>query len=94
MSAALAVTAMAARASPVRHPVAAGVLSLARGLAAVARVLRRAGERLDAWFAARAKARADSIALLAMSERELKDIGIDPGRIGVGPETWRRDWPV
>lgn len=86
--------ALVSRARPVRHPVAAGVSSLARGLAAFARVLGRAAERLDAWFAARAKARADGIALLAMSERELKDIGIDPGRIGAGPETWRRDWSV
>lgn len=85
---------MGAGASAVRHPVAALILTLARGLVAVAHVLRRGGERLDGWLAARAKARADSVALLTMSDRELRDIGIDPGRIGAGPEIWRRDWTV
>lgn len=92
MSAVLAMRGIAVRAAPVRHPVAVGVMSVAHGLIAVARVLRRTAERLDAWFAARAKARADSVALLAMSERELRDIGIDPARIGADPQAWRRDW--
>ena len=54
--------------------------------------LIRASRTLDAWLAARAKARDDSLALEAMSERELRDIGIDPGR--VRSAEWSRDWPL
>lgn len=96
MTCALATDAGAASATPLQHPhpLASAVLRIARVLAAFAGFLGRTGERLDAWLRARAKARDDSVALLAMSERELKDIGIDPARIGVGPDTWRRDWTV
>ncbi len=96
MSCTLATEAGAASATPLRHlhPLASAVLGVAHALVVLSGVLGRIGERLDAWLRARAKARDDSVALLAMSERELKDIGIDPARIGVGPDTWRRDWTV
>jgi len=54
--------------------------------------LARSGQRMDAWLAARAKARDDSLLLEAMSDRELRDIGIDPGRVHSAP--WTRDWPI
>ncbi|MFO1303280.1 MAG: hypothetical protein U1F54_06080 [Burkholderiales bacterium] len=52
--------------------------------------LVRSSRVLDAWLASRAKGRDDSLALEAMSERELRDIGIDPARIR--PADWSRDW--
>lgn len=54
--------------------------------------LTRSAQRMDDWLAARAKARDDSLALEAMSDRELRDIGLDPGR--VHPAPWTRDWPI
>jgi len=45
---------------------------------------------LDRWLAARDKARDDAYALEAMSDRELRDIGLDPGRINNAQ--WPRDW--
>lgn len=54
--------------------------------------LARSAQRMDAWLVARAKARDDSLLLDAMSERELRDIGIDPAR--VHPAPWTRDWPT
>lgn len=78
----------------IRHPMAAGVLHLAQWLAGAAVALGRIGLQLDGWFAAQAKARDDSTALQAMSERELRDIGLDPARVGLQPAAWNRDWPV
>jgi hypothetical protein len=46
---------------------------------------------LDAWLAARAKSIADSEALAAMSERELRDIGLDPARIHGAAHGYPRD---
>ena len=55
--------------------------------------LRRSARRLDAWTLARDKAAADRNALLAMSERELRDIGIDASQIrAVTNDHWVRDW--
>lgn len=54
--------------------------------------LLRAARRLDAWLAARAKARDDARCLQAMSDRELLDIGIDPARIHPAPGA--RDWTI
>jgi uncharacterized protein YjiS (DUF1127 family) len=54
--------------------------------------LQRAARRMDAWLGARAKSRADALALEAMTDRELRDIGIDPAR--VHPMPWTRDWPI
>jgi uncharacterized protein YjiS (DUF1127 family) len=54
--------------------------------------LQRAARRMDAWLAARAKGREDAQALEAMTERELRDIGIDPARIHPAP--WVKDWTV
>lgn len=79
---------------PARHPVAAGLLKLARGLAAVAGALRASAERLDAWLASRKQAGVDSVTLEGMNERELRDIGIHPAHIGVQPDRWTRDWSV
>lgn len=52
--------------------------------------LIRTSRTLDAWLARRAKSRDDSAALDAMSERELRDIGLDPAR--ARPAEWTRDW--
>ena len=52
--------------------------------------LQVAARKMDAWLAARAKAREDGLALEAMSDRELRDIGIDPARVHPMPMT--RDW--
>lgn len=79
---------------PVRHPAAAALVHLAGSLSAAAGVLRSSARRLDAYFGARAKAQDDSLALIAMSERELRDIGIDPVRLGTLPDRWTRDWSV
>lgn len=54
--------------------------------------LIRTSRSLDAWLARRAKSRDDSAALEAMSARELRDIGIDPGRIH--SVEWTRDWSI
>ena len=54
--------------------------------------LQHYARRMDAWLAARAKSREDSQALDAMNDRELRDIGIDPGRIHPAP--WVRDWTI
>jgi uncharacterized protein YjiS (DUF1127 family) len=52
--------------------------------------LHRAARALDTWLAARAKSREDAQALESMSDRELRDIGLDPGRIN--NVRWERDW--
>ena len=54
--------------------------------------LQRCARRADAWMAARAKAREDALALEAMSDRELLDIGIDPARVHHVPP--QRDWTL
>jgi uncharacterized protein YjiS (DUF1127 family) len=53
--------------------------------------LQWAARRMDAWLAARAKARDDAQCLQAMSERELRDIGIDPARVRA---PWTGDWTL
>ena len=45
---------------------------------------------LDGWLAARAKSLDDARALEAMSDRELRDIGLDPRRINNAQ--WVEDW--
>lgn len=84
--------AIGVRSAPARHPAAAGVMAVARALTACAHTLRDAGEHLDAWLAARNKARRDSTLLEGMSERELRDIGLDAARLGVRADSWRGDW--
>lgn len=81
-------------ACPIRHPAAAALVRVAIALTSVARMLRSTARHLDASLAARAKAADDSLALLAMSERELRDIGIDPVRLGTMPDRWTRDGAV
>lgn len=54
--------------------------------------LQHSARRMDAWLAARAKSREDSQSLDAMSDRELRDIGIDPAR--VHPAPWVTDWTM
>jgi uncharacterized protein YjiS (DUF1127 family) len=47
-------------------------------------------QRIEAWLAARAKSVQDASDLSTMSDRELRDIGIDPASV---PRTaWNRDW--
>jgi uncharacterized protein YjiS (DUF1127 family) len=54
--------------------------------------LHLSARALDSWLGARAKARDDAQTLEAMSDRELRDIGLDPGRINNAQ--WPRDWRV
>lgn len=62
----------------------------AAALALAGRALLEVARRLDEWLAARAKSIEDSEALAAMSERELRDIGLDPAQIhGPGHEIMR-----
>jgi len=69
-----------------QHPAAASLASLAQAL-------HRAAAALDAWLLARRKGTADDVALTAMSDRELRDIGLDPGYVkGSGQDDWVRDW--
>lgn len=58
------------------------LLILARGLVAAAGTLHAIARALDAWLAARDKAREDRATLAAMSERELADIGLSAGYRG------------
>ena len=78
----------------VRHPAARALRHAAQALTAVASALLASSERLEAWLRARAKSDDDSLALGAMSERELRDIGIDPVRLGTMPDRWTRDGAV
>ena len=67
-----------------RHAPAAAIAFAGDALHGLAR-------RLAAWLAARAKSIADSEALMAMSERELRDIGLDPASIHGGAHGYTRD---
>jgi uncharacterized protein YjiS (DUF1127 family) len=74
---------------------AAWMSKVASGLVACAAAVRRNAQRLNAWTLARDKAADDHYALLAMSERELRDIGIDASQIrAVTKGDWVRDWAV
>jgi uncharacterized protein YjiS (DUF1127 family) len=78
-----------------RHAAAGWVWKLAQVMHAVAASLRNLALHLDAWLLARHQAAADDQALEAMSERELRDIGIDPARVhGSAQRAWARDWAV
>jgi hypothetical protein len=78
-----------------RYATAAWVWKMGAALQAGAAWLRASAQRLDGWLAAREKAASDADALCAMSERELRDIGIDPGRNrGAAGDAWARDWVV
>ena len=57
-------------------------------------ILYATAQRLDGWLASRAKATDDNLALQAMSERELRDIGIDPARVHGGVPIRLNDWAV
>ena len=74
---------------------AAWMWKLAAAMTACAAALRKNAQRLEAWTLARDKAAADRNALLAMSDRELRDIGIDASQIHVVTrDDWVRDWSV
>ncbi len=61
-------------------------------LGGVAALLHSIGKRVDAWFAARERARHDRFALSHMSERELQDIGISRASVeAVADGTWWRE---
>lgn len=62
--------------------------AVAAALEAVARVLEAAALRLDAWREARRRAVQARIDLAAMSERELRDIGLDRGQVDAVAEGW------
>ena len=74
-----------------RHAAATLIWKTADTLHAGAEALHAYAQRLDAWLAERAKSADDRSALQAMSERELRDIGVDPARVR-GPEHCLRDW--
>jgi len=77
-----------------RHPSAALLAGIGRLLHDAADTLRAAAERLDAWLAARKRAADDLDALAAMSERELRDIGVSRASIdAVANLEWMRDLP-
>lgn len=52
--------------------------------------LHLSARRLDGWLAARARSREDASILAAMSDRELRDIGLDPSR--ADQAQWVGDW--
>jgi len=61
----------------IRHPEAAILYGLGTVLVAGARGVRRAAHRLDAWLEARRHSADARAALSEMSDRELRDIGLD-----------------
>ncbi len=63
----------------------------AAALALAGDALHGVARRLDAWLAARARSIEDSRALAAMSERELRDIGLDPARVRGGAHVYLRE---
>lgn len=76
-----------------RYAAAAWVWKVGLALHAGSAWLGAIAQRLDARLAARDRAAADAAALCAMSERELRDIGIDRGFIGrAAGDAWARDW--
>jgi len=78
----------------VRHPSAVLLAAIGSGLQAAARVVHGVASRLDRWLIGRQRAAADRTALAAMSERELRDIGIGHASIdAVARLEWVRDFP-
>jgi len=75
-----------------RHAAATFLWKAAAILRAGADALHGNAQRLDAWLAARAKASDDRDALCAMSERELRDIGIDSACVHGPAQPSLRDW--
>jgi uncharacterized protein YjiS (DUF1127 family) len=76
-----------------RNPSGVPVASFAILFHDTARVVRRLAARVDAWFAARARAAHDRKDLASMSDRELADIGLYRGNFDVPARTPRAgDW--
>ncbi len=76
----------AAAAAPLRAPPSALIDAM--------NALRRVAQSIDAWLDARERAAADRDLLARMSDRELKDIGIDRGSASAVAEgAWKRDYP-
>ena len=66
----------------IRHPEAAALHGFAVLLRTSARKLNAAAQKLDAWLEARRLAAAAQRDLSEMSDRELRDIGLDRADIG------------
>ena len=75
------------------HPPAAWMAYLGQSLQSGVTGVRSAATRLEAWLAHRARRAEDLAALDAMSDRELRDIGL-PAR-GTAPlPDWSRELPL
>jgi uncharacterized protein YjiS (DUF1127 family) len=75
-----------------QHPFAALLAWSGRVLHAAAVGLHAAAARVDAWIARRRRAEEDLDALSAMSERELRDIGIGRGNVdAIARMQWTRE---
>ena len=72
----------------IRHPEAAVLHELAVLLAKTARRIGTAAQDLDAWLEARRLAAAARRDLAEMSERELRDIGLDRADIRAVASGW------
>jgi uncharacterized protein YjiS (DUF1127 family) len=75
------------------HPAVAWMASLGRTLQSGATGVRAAAMRLDAWLATRARRTDDLAALDAMSDRELRDIGLPARGTALVPD-WSRELPL
>jgi len=64
-----------------RHPLAAVLVGLGNVLHDGAAALRTLGQQVDGWLLHRRRAAADRHELVRMSDRELRDIGVDRASI-------------
>ena len=76
-----------------RHAAATVIWKTAEALQSGAHALHRAAERIDQWLVARANAREDREALRAMSEHELRDIGLRATHVDGRSIRTLGDWP-
>lgn len=63
---------------------------IARAMESGSRTLGAVALRVDAWLEARRRAAAARIDLARMSDRELRDIGLDRGQIDAVADGWSR----
>ncbi|HTP97832.1 MAG TPA: DUF1127 domain-containing protein [Casimicrobiaceae bacterium] len=75
------------------HPATAWMASLGQTLQSGATGVRSVAMRLDAWLATRARRGDDLAALAAMSDRELRDIGLPARGMELVPD-WSRNLPL
>ena len=76
-----------------RHPLAAVLVGLGNVLHDGAAVLRTFGQDVDGWIAHRRRAAADRHELVRMSDRELRDIGVNRACIEpIANGVWMREY--